>query len=279
MRGAWITASVPLVATVGAFTALYTLRGSLAEGSLYFIVGILAVGAAALGSLVAVLAFDPGDYMRRAWALMGWCYGLLALNTLLFRSAGHVHPRPLTLVEAVASGTLIVLANVSSVLGNVRIARAWRVSGLDLRVPEGVRWGSILASLAVAIALVGGTTWEDLQALLDQQWGSGTSVVSDLGDIVSLALVAPILLTAFALRGGSLGWPWSLLALSSVGWLLYSAAAVLGPALGLDASAQRPFEASMRVLACAAQLAAGLLQATVLTESEQPLPLPLATQR
>lgn len=278
MRGAWATAAIPFIGAVGTFAALHRMHGSVAEDSLYFIVGILAVGAAALGSLVAALAFDAGDYMRRAWALMGWCYGLLVLNTLLFRTASELQARPLTLAEGLVSGALLILANLFSVLGVVRIARAWRVAGLDLRVSPALRWGATLASLGLALALVGGTTWSDIQALLSQEWGALASVASDLGDIIGLALVAPILLTAFALRGGTLGWPWSLLSLSSLGWLLYSAAAVLGSSLGLAESAQRPFEAALRVFACASQLAAGLLQASVLAESEEPLPLP-ATQR
>ena len=274
MRGAWVTAAAPFVAAAGAFLTLHTLHGSLAEDSLYFIVGILGVGAAALGSVVAALAFDAGDYMRRAWLLQGLCYGLLVLNTLLFRSAGHVSEHVLSPTAAAASGLFIIVANVASVFGTLRIARAWRVAGLDLRVPPAVRWGATAGSIAVALAIVGSTLSQDAQALFGGDWGSLSSSISDLADVITLALVAPILLTAFALRGGSLGWPWALLSLSSLGWLFYDAAYMVSSVLALEPTAQRPLEAALRVFACLAQLSAGLLQASVLAESEQPMPMP-----
>jgi hypothetical protein len=279
MKGAGLTAAFPFVGALGAYAALRTLHGGLAEETIYFIFSILAVGAAAVGSLVAALTLDAGDYMRRPWSLMGVCYGLLVLNALLFRTTSRFEAQDLSALSVALSGVLVFAGNVCSVWGTVQIARAWRVAGLDLRVPSAVRWVAVGVSLAIALALVGALTLEDLRTVSGGDLRVLPSLASNVGDVVSLTLVAPILLTAFALRGGSLGWPWSLLALSSVGWLLYSAAAVLGPALGLDPSARRPFEASMRVLACAAQLSAGLLQATVLTESEQPLPMPLAVRR
>jgi hypothetical protein len=279
MKGAWLTASVPFVGALLAFAVLKRVHGELVEDSLYFIVGILVLGAAALGSLVAALAYDPGDYLRRAWTLMGWCFGLLVLNTLLFRSYGHAQVRTLSMGAAFMSGALLVVANVSNALGILRVAGAWRVAGLDLRVLPAVRWGATLTTLAIAIALVGGTLSRSVQNVVAQNWGSLPSIASDLGTLAILAVVAPILLTALALRGGSLGWPWMMLGLSGLGWLFYSASSVLGPVLGVDPATARPFEAALRVFACVSQLSAGLLQASVLAESEQPLPLPAAAGR
>jgi hypothetical protein len=279
MKGAWVTASMPFVGAIAAFAALRGVHGGVIEASLYFILGILGLGAATLGCVVAALAFDEGDYMRRAWALMGLCFGLLMLNTLLFRSWGHSLQRELSTGAALASGALIIVANLSAVLGNLRIARAWRIAGLDLRVSAATRWAAALVSLALAVALVGSITWADLQSLFGGNWSSLSSSVSDIADIISLALMAPILLTAFALRGGTLGWPWTLLAVSSVGWLLYDGAGVLGDFIGLQAADQRPFEASLRFFACVGQLSAGLLQASVLAESEVPVRAPLVLPR
>lgn len=50
-------------------------------------------------------------------------------------------------------------------------------------------------------------------------------VASDLGDTISVALLAPVLQTALALGGGLLRWPWSFLAASGMSWLLYDATA------------------------------------------------------
>jgi hypothetical protein len=274
MKGGWLSAATPVALAGVTFATLYALHGALAEDSIYFIVSVLALGAAALGGLVASLAYDPGDYMRRAWALIGVCYVLLVVDTLAFGSTSHTAERDISTLGAVTSATLTFVANVCSVVGTVLIARAWRAAGLDLGVSAAVRWGAMLLSLALALGLVGEGAWQDLQTLLGGDWRALVYLASSLGDIVSLALVAPILLTAWALRGGSLGWPWALLALSSVGWLLYSGAGstvgvlVLGPAA---AEATRPLEEALRTFACLAQLCAGLLQASVLAESEQPV--------
>ena len=279
MKGAWVTASTPFIGAIAAFAALRGVHGGVVEASFYFILGILGLGAAALGCMVAALAFDAGDYMRRSWGLMGLCYGLLMLNTLLFRSAGHVAQRELSTAAALTSGLLIIVANLSAVVGTWRLARAWRVAGLDLRVSSAAQWGAVLLSLALAVLFVGSVTWADLQALFGGKWSSLSSSVSDVSDILTLALMAHLLLTAFALRGGSLGWPWTLLAVSSVGWLLYDGAGVLGGFFGLDSLEQRPFEASLRFFACVGQLSAGLLQAAVLAESEAPVRAPLVLPR
>jgi len=115
MNGAWFTAALPFVGAVGAYIALRGLQGGLAEETLYFIVGILAVGAAALGSLVAALTLDAGDYMRRAWRLMAVCYGLLLLNALLFGTTSRFEARDISALSVTLSGIVVFAANVCSV--------------------------------------------------------------------------------------------------------------------------------------------------------------------
>ncbi len=272
MKGAGLTAALPFVGAAGAYAALRSLNGGLAEETIYFIVSILAVGAAAMGSLVAALTLAPGDYMRRPWALMGFCYCLLALNALLFRTTSRFDALDISPLSVALSGVLVFAGNVCSVWGTVQIARAWRVAGLDLRVPSELRWLAIGVSLGIAYALVGDLTRQDLQTLAGGDLRVLPSLASNAGDVVSLTLVAPILLTAFALRGGNLGWPWSLLAFGSVGWLMYGAAPMVGAYLGVDESLMRAFGAALRTFACLAQMSAGLLQALVVMEPELPLP-------
>ena len=272
MRGAGITAALPFVGALGAYVALRSLHGGLAEETIYFIVSILAVGAAALGSLVAALTLAQGDYMRRPWTLMGVCYGLLVLNALLFRTTSRFEAQDISALSVALSGVLVFAGNACSVWGTVQIARVWRVAGLDLRVPSAVRWLAIGISLSLALALVGDLTRQDLQTLAGGDLRVLPSLASNGGDVVSLTLVAPILLTAFALRGGNLGWPWSLLAFASLGWLMYGAAPIVGSYLGVDESLMRAFGAALRTFACLAQMSAGLLQALVVMEPERPLP-------
>ncbi|MBF5043807.1 hypothetical protein FGE12_15520 [Aggregicoccus sp. 17bor-14] len=272
MKGAGFTAALPFVGALGAYAALRGLHGGLAEETIYFIVGILAVGSAALGSFVAALTLDAGDYMRRPWALMGTCYGLLALNALLFRTTSRFEAQDISALSVALSGVLLFVGNAASVWGTVQIARAYRVAGLDLQVPPALRWLAVSISLAIALALVGELTLDDLKTLAGGNLHVLPSLASNTGDVVSLTLIAPILLTAFALRGGNLGWPWSLLAFGSLGWLLYGAAPMVGTALGVDESLMRAFGASLRTFACLSQMSAGLLQALVVMEPERPLP-------
>jgi hypothetical protein len=276
MKGAGFTAALPFVGALGAYAALRSLHGGLAEETIYFIVSILAVGAAALGSLVAALTLEPGDYMRRPWWLMGLCYGVLALNALLFRTTSRFDAQDISALSVALSGVLVFAGNACSVWGTVQIARTWRVAGLDLRVPSAVRWMAIGVSLAIALALVGELTLQDLQTVGGGDLRVLPSLASNVGDVVSLTLIAPILLTAFALRGGNLGWPWGLLAFASLGWLIYGAAPLVGGSLGVDESLMRAFGAALRTFACLAQMSAGLLQALVVMEPEAPLPAHLA---
>src|SRR5262249_59047068 len=75
--------------------------------------------------------------------------------------------------------------------------------------------------------------------LLQGDLSRAAGVFSALGDMVSLWLIAPLLLTALALRGGLFGWPFALLTTSYVAWLGYDAIGVLGADLGLSAHGTR----------------------------------------
>src|SRR5207244_3662885 len=86
---------------------------------------------------------------------------------------------------------------------------------------------------------------------------------STVGDIVSFSLIAPMLLTALALRGGALAWPWALLTASLVSWLGVDAVVFFGPAIHLsDAQAKLTLEV-FRGLACTFAMSAGFAQRLV----------------
>jgi hypothetical protein len=86
------------------------------------------------------------------------------------------------------------------------------------------------------------------------------SVASDAGDAISFCLIAPVLLTALALRGGKLAWPWAVLFVSLFGWLLFDAAGTVGAWAHASASSVRMAEELARCLACTCNFSAGLLQ-------------------
>ncbi|HEU4534636.1 MAG TPA: hypothetical protein VFS00_10985, partial [Polyangiaceae bacterium] len=216
---------------------------------------------------LAAFAFGRGDYMRRAWGFMGGCSALLLLDALLFGSNPHGVRRAVSPLVAGASGTLTAFANLSVVVGMVLVARAWRVAGLELRFSRGAWLGASAASSALALAIAGASAWRDTLAVLGGQLDAISSLASDLGDIASLAVLSPVLLTTLTLRGGSLAWPWGALALSTTGWLLFDGLAASGQLFDVHLPMEHAVQEALRVFACASTLAAGLLQRAALSGS------------
>ena len=191
---------------------------------------------ALVGCFAAALAFERGDYLRLAWLLLGGCYLLLLVNDGLGVSDA-------TAGMSLARGVVVTVANASSVAGTWMLARAWIVAGLDEEDESRRRRRMMFAGTAVlALAITGWYLVHDLRALLGGNMDASVSIASDLGDCVVLALVAPVLHTALAMRGGLLRWPWGLLTASGVAWLVYDAtsgtidALHVGPGLALVAS-------------------------------------------
>ena len=96
------------------------------------------------------------------------------------------------------------------VVGTVLVSRAWSVAGLDVVVPRATRIAAMVISTLLALAIAGSGALDALRKVLAGQLGELEFLASNLGDIVSLAAIAPIVLTARMLRGGSLAWPWRL---------------------------------------------------------------------
>lgn len=223
-------------------------------------VKLLALG----GCVAAALAFDRGDYLRRAWYLSGSCYAFLLLRDVLLGSWTPWAPGP-TLAGVstdVLESVLVLLANAGAVAGTFMLARAWQVAGLELTVGATRRRLLFVAALVLATGVIGGNLVADARAFAGGQQKALVSLVSDAGDILSLALVVPVLLTALALRGGLLLWPWGLLTASMIGWLLYDATSSFGHVVGAGAGIHVTGEV-FRSFACTFAFAAGLAQRTV----------------
>lgn len=271
MNARWSLAFLPLVAALAAGALLQALSGTPSSEQAHLVVGVLATAVAALGATVAARSFTRGDYLWRAWALTALAYVLLVLKRLAFGTQSNVAPQALSQGVALASGLLTVVANAASIAGVVLVARAWRVGGLSGAVSSTTRRAATALSVVVAVGLAGSFAWSALERLLGGDVAALGSLASSVGDIVGLALIAPIVLTAVALRGGTLSWPWSLRAVSSFGWVLYDAMQLTGHALDLTPEQLRPLETALRTFACVAILSSGLLQRMALAE---PAPAP-----
>lgn len=221
---------------------------------------------AAAGCLAAAFAFDPGDYMRKAWLYSGACLLLLLMRDVTVipavggvLAAGHL---------SVLQGALVVVANASSVFGTWLLARAWTVSGLD-EAPAAPRWALRGAGIAVSLLVTGWPLWVDASKMFAGDPAAIPWVGSDLGDTISFALVAPVLQTALALRGGALLWPWALLTGGGFCWILYDAGWGFSELLHVDGEPRvRILVEAIRALACTYIAAAGIAQRAVVLQGD-----------
>jgi hypothetical protein len=207
------------------------------------------------GCLAAALAFERGDYLRRAWLTLGGCYLLLLLNDGLGAS-GSVAPQ-LQLVR----GLIVAVANGCAVVGIWMLAQAWSVAGLEddddaLRRRRAMFLGALVLSLGIC-------GWPLVHDVLDLAGGERmalVSVASDLGDAISLILVAPVMHTALAMRGGVLRWPWGFLTASGLAWLAYDVSSGVVEALHVGPGIVLMASEALRALANGYICAAGVAQ-------------------
>jgi hypothetical protein len=213
-----------------------------------------------VGSVIAARSFDRGEHLRRAWLLNASCYGFLLLRDLLFgvwlvRENGE----PLQYLEAV----IVLVANAGAVTGVWMLSRTWQVAGIALPWSplrrEIVRWLGIVAGFAIA----GPSVYFSIDGAMKGEVRAIVHVVSSAGDIFSLALIVPVLLTTLALRGGLLSWPWGLMTASQFGWLLYDATGTLRFFVHIAPATATMWSELFRAIACTYCLSAGIAQRAV----------------
>jgi hypothetical protein len=174
---------------------------------------------AAAGSLSGALAFGRQDRMRWAWLslaagdLIGW------ISCAFARPPLHAAIPDQRLVSTISD----LLLNLLTVTGLVIFAQAWRAL---VPRPGWYRLATVIAfvvgALVVGPPLV--QSFGDLVAGGQAQW---SSIFSGLGDLVAISMIGPLAMTAIAMRGGALAWPYLFLTLSTVVWLLFDAAGLL----------------------------------------------------
>jgi hypothetical protein len=227
----------------------------------------LSKGLACGGMLLAALAFDQGDYLRRGWGVWAATYALLLARDAMLLVHGQVPP----LVFDGVRGVLVTAGNVCVVIGAWTLARAWNVAGLEHPGSRGARRAVVGVAGVLALVFAGPTLVIDLRDLVQGTTAHLDSIPSDLGDILSLPLIAPVALTALAVRGGTLRWPWMLLTASLLAWLVYDAAYTLPDYFYVDARSVRLVGEQFHVLAGLCACAAGLAQRRAVTEDDEAL--------
>jgi hypothetical protein len=213
----------------------------------------------AIGCFAAAFAFERTDYLRRTWALLGADMVILLVRDVTLIAAvqqglGWTH---MDLVRSI----LVLSANAAGVVGMALLARAWTVAGIDDERSRLERWSLVAVGVAIAFIATAWPLTHDLSQALRGRPFALSAVASDAGDAVSFVLLVPLALTALAMRGGLLLWPWALLTAGGSCWMIYDAMASLGAALGVM---DRPRVAMtievFRWLACTLFAAAGFAQ-------------------
>jgi hypothetical protein len=198
----------------------------------YRVTLILAASATALSAFITTRHFAPGDRLFLCWLFVGTGYTLAVLRygyRLLSMMTGANF-----LGRSVLDGMLIV-QNVLIAAALWLFVRAWGATGLATPGSGAVRFGWTMAGIAVALAVGGYPLIKGIATA-----GADTVLlVSTLGDMVGIALIVPLIMSALALRGGLLMHTWLFLASSEFAWLLYDIwlalrqGVAVGPRLGL----------------------------------------------
>lgn len=206
-----------------------------------------------ISGLVTAARFSAGDRLLMSWLLIGSGYLLSAIRHGM-RLLSSYQPS-LTLPPAVVNA-LVIAMNVAIALALLLFVLAWRATGLTAPVSRQAQILSTVGGIALAVAAGGyplikalGTT--DTNPIL---------LVSTAGDIVGLALIVPLALSALAMRGGLLMYTWVYLAASEVAWLLYDVWWALQPALTLAPNVNSSIFESMRIVAVLCAFVATLAQ-------------------
>jgi hypothetical protein len=212
---------------------------------------------AASGLFLAASRYRRGEYMGVAWALCGLCYFLLMAKDLLFGRVFHFAGLP-DASAATMRTVFVAIANISGATGAIMLARVWRVAGIALPGSRASQTGAFIVSFIVAVAIIGWGILHELQTAVHGEREAITVIASNLGDVVSFIVIAPLMLTAIAMRGGALAWPWALITASNVCWLLYDMSWMFERQLG--EATLRSVEEFWRAAACALAVATGMAQ-------------------
>jgi hypothetical protein len=259
MRNKGTLVAIPIIVAV-AYLALQAMFPEGQTRKLFFVSEIATMKMlAAIGCFIAASRYRRTEYMGVAWYLFGLDYFLLFAKDLMFGRVLHlpgIDPEMAATLRAV----FVIAANLGGMIGAVMLARVWHVAGIALPGSRRIQFTAMVLGVAIAVGIVGFGTWHDLHNLVHGDKEAIIAIASNLGDIVSFSAIAPILLTAIAMRGGALAWPWALVTLSNVGWLFYDMSWSFERQLPLSEHTLRIVAEFWRALACAMALAAGLAQ-------------------
>jgi hypothetical protein len=216
------------------------------------------------GMIAAALAFERGDYLRRGWGAWAANFALLLARDATLPFEGTMSHGAFVAVR----GLLVGVGNASMVYGTWTLARAWGVAGLEYAGTKTARRLTIALAVLAAIAFAGPTTVVDVRDAFTPGGLRFDSLASDAGDLLSLPLLAPVALTALAVQGGTLRWPWTILTSSLVAWLLYDAVYTMPEYVHVARAPAQLASEQLHALAGLLACAAGLAQRKAVTDDD-----------
>ena len=254
--------AVPLVSALLLTIALATSSGD--RTGLYRVELGVVEGLGFWGCLAAALIFESGDYLRRAWLLEMSCFGLIFVGDLTL-TTGIFSDKPWT---ALANGVLTLAANAAAMGGTYKLAHAARVAGIEMPGTESARRGVGALALAFALLSAGPAAVLSARQVIGGDMGGLMYFASCLGDIFCFAMIAPLLLTTIAMRGGLLAWPWGFRTASGLAWLVFDAIQTLAPIVfHISPEDARPIQEVARCVACTCAFSAGLAQRWIIIDA------------
>jgi hypothetical protein len=222
------------------------------SGSIYHrVVLILVALTTACSAFVTARYFAREDRLFACWSLIGAGYSLSAIRYVL---------RVITMLSGTTFNqtmlnAMLIFQNLAIAIALFLFVRAWQATGLAAPGSRATRTLSIVAGIVVAI-VVGG------YPLARGFANASTDVVlfvSTLGDMVGIALIVPLALSALAMRGGLLMHTWVYLAASEAVWLVYDIWYAVRPSM-LPPNTVRGIEEGIRVVAILVAFAATVAQ-------------------
>jgi hypothetical protein len=193
---------------------------------------IAAAFATAISALATMSLFSPGDKLFVTWLLLGGGYALAAIrySVRLYALVTGADPLSRTVLDG-----MLILQNVVIAISLWLFVRSWRTTGLATPLSRGRALLWVIVGIAVAVVAGG---YPLLQGIVTAK-ADTVLLVSTLGDMVGIALIVPLMMSALALRGGLLMHTWIYLAACEGFWLLYDVwlafrqSAAIGPRVGL----------------------------------------------
>jgi hypothetical protein len=252
-------AFVPL-ATAAAFVVARAIAGGTSARFLF--VEVMLVKTLALcGCIAASTRYRRGDRMRTIWLFFVLDFALLIGKDAVTSPVLALGPRLLGPSLAMALRTAFMVgANLAGTIAWIILARTFHVAGITVAASPRAQRVVVFGTIIVSIALVAWGTLNDVGKLMHGGDEAFLHIVSDVADVIGFSLVAPVALSAWSLRGGSLFWPYLYLTACTFTWMLYDMIDALGVSLHIDPATRRVLGELFRCIACGLHFAAGLAQ-------------------